>query len=124
MKYFKNYIQEKLILNKNSKNNEHIKYYVLLGIYEGFDYLTDKFGNELIEGDLGSGPSIFIINNKKLLSIDKKYLDDGSISVWNISEKYQNNIDQFKKDYYNGKINLEDNSYELDEDELNKILNK
>ena len=121
MKQINNYIQEKLILNKTVKTNK-CKYYILLGVYEGFDYLVDNFGDFMIVGDKGSGPSIFIATLEVLLDIDKEYFENKSITIWKMPEKYENNIDQFEKDYYDGKINLEDNSYELDENEINKII--
>lgn len=124
MKSLLNTIQEKLIINKDSKGKEKNLYYALLAVYEGFDYLVDEIGDAMCVGDKGSGPSIFIVDYKTLLILDKEYFEDKSITIWHIPEKYQNDIDKFENDYYNGKFNLDDDCVEFNDNELNKMLTK
>ena len=123
MKFLKDSILEKLIINKNSKIKPRNVYYALLGVYDGWDYLAYKIRDACV-GDKGSGPSIFIVDHKTLLTLDKEYLEDKYITIFRIPEKYQDDIDKFEKDYYDGKINLEDDCLELSDDEYNEILNK
>lgn len=131
MKNLKDNILEKLIISKDSKiKKPHNVYYALLGVYEGYDYLVDTLGDTMITGDSGSGPNIFILPYNVLITLNKKYfiiapnLESGTISIWNIPEEYQDDIDKFENDYENGTINLEDDCYELSDDEYNEILNK
>lgn len=123
MKNIKQHIQEKLIINKHSKIKQTNKYYILLAVYKGWDYLVDEIGDVMIAGDKGSGPSIFIVDYKTLLTLDKDYFEDKSITIFNIPEKYQNDINKFEKDYYNGNIYLDDDCGELDDNETNALLN-
>lgn len=122
MKNLKDVIIERLHINKDTYNDID-KYYILLSVYGGWDYLADEIGDTMISGDKGSGPSIFIVDYKTLLTLDKDYFDDKSITIFRIPEKYQDNIDKFEKDYYDGKINLDDDCEELDENETNALLN-
>ena len=121
-KLYHQQVDEKLVINKDIKSGN--VYYALLGVYGGWDYLADEIGDTMIAGDKGSGPSIFIVDYKTLLTLDKDYFDDKSITIFRIPEKYQNNIDKFETDYYDGKINLDDDCWELSDDEYNEILNK
>ena len=122
MKNLKDIIIERLKINKDI-GNDIDKYYILFAVYGGWDYLADEIGDTMIVGDKGSGPSIFIVDYKTLLTLDKDYFDDKSITIFRIPEKYQDDIDKFEKDYYDGKINLDDNCEELDENEINALLN-
>lgn len=128
MKNINNFILEKLVINKNIKNQFHNIYYALLGVYGGYDYLVDNLGDAMITGDNGSGPNIFIVKYNILITLDKKYFEfgtdiiNGTISIWNVPEKYQDNINKFKKDYEDGKINLDDDCKEFDNGEYDKIL--
>lgn len=127
MKNLKDNILEKLIIRKDSKIKPRNVYYALLGLYDGWDYLAYEFGDLMIVGDKGSGPSIFIVDYKTLLALDKEYkeyIEDKYITIFNIPEKYQDDINKFKNYYENGTINLEDDCYELSDDEYNEILNK
>ena len=130
MKALKQSIQEKLILNKNIRLNKNIsskvkdKFYILLGIYSGYDYLVDELGDIMITGDKGSGPNIFIVPYSMLLTLEKKYFEDKSISIFNIPDKYEKDIDQFEEDYSEGKINLDDDCTELTDKEYINILKK
>lgn len=123
MKQLKNIILEKLVITKDTKEKQNNLYFALFAIYDGFDYLAYKFRNSIIVGDKGSGPSIFIVDHKTLLTLDKEYFEDKYIFVFVIPEKYQYDIDKFKKDYYDGKIYLDDDCDELDENETNALLN-
>ena len=122
MKNLKDIIIERLHITKDT-GNDIDEYYILLGIYGGWDYLADEIGDAMISGDKGSGPSIFIVDYKTLLILDKDYFEDKSITIFRIPLKYQDDIDKFEKDYYDGKINLEDDCEELDENETNVLLN-
>ena len=127
MKNLKDNILEKLIISKDSKIKHRNVHYALFGARDGWDYLAFDFGDLMIVGDKGSGPSIFIVDYKTLLTLDKEYkeyIEDKYISIWNIPEKYQDNIDKFENDYENGTINLKDDCRELSDDEYNEILNK
>lgn len=114
-------IQEKLVFNKHTKAKKD-KYYILFAIYGGWDYLADEIGDAMIVGDKGSGPSIFIVDYKTLLTLDKDYFEDKSITIFRIPEKYKDDIDKFEKDYFDGKYNLDD-CVEFDDNELDNILN-
>ena len=123
MKNLKDIIIERLHITKDT-GNDIDEFYILFAVYGGWDYLADEIGDTMIVGDKGSGPSIFIVDYKTLLTLDKDYFEDKSITIFRIPEKYQDNIDKFEKDYYDGKINLDDDCEELDENETNKILKK
>ena len=123
MKNLKDIIIERLHINKDTGNNIN-EYYILLAVYGGFDYLADEIGDAMCVGDKGSGPSIFIVDYKTLLTLDKDYFEDKSITIFRIPEKYQDDIDKFEKDYYDGKINLDDDCEGLGENETNKLLEK
>lgn len=123
MKNIKQYIQEKLIINKHSKIKQTNKYYILLAVYEGWDYLADEIGDVMIAGDKGSGPNIFIVDYNTLIILDKEYFENKSITIWHMPEKYQDDIDKFETDYYDGKINLDDDCVEFNDNELDNILN-
>ena len=123
MKNIKQYIQEKLIINKHSKIKQINKYYILLAVYEGWDYLADEIGDAMIAGDKGSGPNIFIVDYNTLIILDKEYFENKSITIWHMPEKYQDDIDKFETDYYDGKINLDDDCVEFNDNELDNILN-
>ena len=123
MKNIKQYIQEKLIINKHSKIKQINKYYILLAVYEGWDYLADEIGDVMIAGDKGSGPNIFIVDYNTLIILDKEYFENKSITIWHMPEKYQDDIDKFETDYYDGKINLDDDCVEFNDNELDNILN-
>ena len=103
MKALKQSIQEKLILNKNIRLNKNIsskvkdKFYILLGIYSGYDYLVDELGDIMITGDKGSGPNIFIVPYSMLLTLEKKYFEDKSISIFNIPDKFFRECFRFRK---------------------------
>ena len=123
MKNLNNYITERLRINKNMSVKDNT-YYALLGNdYRGYDYLVNNLGDTMITGDNGSGINIFIVQYKVLITLDKKLFDDKFITIWNISEKYQDNIDKFETDFQNGTINLDNNCIKLfNDDELDEIL--
>lgn len=124
MKKLKDTIIEKLIINKDSKSKEKNLWYALLGVYEGYDYLVDEIGDAMITGDKGSGINIFIVPYNILLTLDREFFEDKSITIWYIPEKYQHNIDQFEKDFEDGIINLDDDCIEFNDVDYNKILTK
>ena len=115
-------IQEKLVFNKHTKAKKD-NYYILLAVYEGWDYLADEIGDVMIAGDKGSGPNIFIVDYNTLIILDKEYFENKSITIWHMPEKYQDDIDKFETDYYDGKINLDDDCVEFNDNELDNILN-
>lgn len=121
-KLYHQQIDEKLVFNKHTKEKKD-NYYILLAVYDGFDYLAYEFGDSMIVGDKGSGPSIFIVDYKTLLTLDKDYFENKSITIFRIPKKYQDDIDKFEKDYYDGKINLDDDCEEFNDTELDNILN-
>ena len=124
MKHLIDSIQEKLVINKHSKIKQSNKYYALLGVYEGFDYLMDEVGDSMVAGGHGEGPSICIVPYNILITLDKEFFEDKSITIFMIPEKYQDNIDKFEMDYENGIINLDDDCIEFNDDDLNEILKK
>lgn len=113
MKILKDIIIEKLVINNNSKikNNNDNDFYAVLGTFEAKDDLKTKFTDAQISCDYGMGPIIFILPYKELKSFDKQYIEEEKITIYEIPEKYKDNLNKFKKDYYHGKIH----AYELKE---------
>ena len=110
MKSLKQIIQEKLVIDKTIKSGNNSDFYCIIAINnKAYKDLQEEFSDALIAGPPDKSlPCAFIFHKDIIKFLDIKYIKSGEIKIYDFSEKYNDDIDKFEKDYSSGKIKFDD----------------